>query len=151
MTRLSASDHAGGNLELQKMFPHIKIYGFDDRIPGLTHKISHNEEFYVGSLRVQVIHNPCHTSGSLSYIIHEDGAEPSARAVFTGDTLFIAGCGRFFEGTAEQMAESLLGKLGKLPPSTSVFPGHEYTISNLEVSDRIRRSSLVVCCQRRSQ
>jgi hypothetical protein len=45
----------------------------------------------------------------------------------------------------------LLGKLGKLPPSTSVFPGHEYTISNLEVSDRIRRSSLVVCCQRRSQ
>jgi len=51
--------------------------------------------------------------------------------VFTGDTLFLGGCGRFFEGTAEQMYEALVNILGKLPPDTKVFCGHEYSLQNL--------------------
>lgn len=51
---------------------------------------------------------------------------------FAGDTLFIGGCGRFFEGTAEQMYSALVEKLGKLPDSTQVYCGHEYTLQNLK-------------------
>jgi hydroxyacylglutathione hydrolase len=58
---------------------------------------------------------------------------PTAQAVFTGDTLFLGGCGRFFEGSAKDMYEALCQKLGSLPPKTAVFCGHEYTIKNLEV------------------
>jgi hydroxyacylglutathione hydrolase len=66
---------------------------------------------------------PGHTLGAVSYCIED--------AVFTGDTLFIAGCGRLFEGTPEQMHTSLSGKLGRLPRETRVYCGHEYTVSNL--------------------
>jgi hydroxyacylglutathione hydrolase len=59
--------------------------------------------------------------------------ESEQRAVFTGDTLFIGGCGRFFEGTAEQMLSSL-GKLAQLPDDTRVYCGHEYTLANLQVT-----------------
>lgn len=54
------------------------------------------------------------------------------KAVFTGDTLFLGGCGRFFEGTAEQMHSALIGKLSKLPDETNVFCGHEYSLQNLK-------------------
>jgi hydroxyacylglutathione hydrolase len=59
------------------------------------------------------------------------------RAVFTGDTLFISGCGRFFEGTGEEMDKALNGILGKLPKDTRVYPGHEYTGSNIKFSQTI--------------
>jgi hydroxyacylglutathione hydrolase len=61
-----------------------------------------------------------------------EDASANERAVFTGDTLFIAGCGRFFEGTPEQMHEALNGKLGHLPDDTRVYCGHEYTVTNLK-------------------
>jgi hydroxyacylglutathione hydrolase len=54
------------------------------------------------------------------------------KVVFTGDTLFIGGCGKFFEGSPEQMHAALNKILGKLPDETKVFPGHEYTKSNVK-------------------
>jgi len=66
---------------------------------------------------------PGHTLGAVAYWGHG--------AVFTGDTLFAAGCGRLFEGTPAMMYESLVGKLGALPDQTRVYFGHEYTASNL--------------------
>ena len=59
----------------------------------------------------------------------DDGSQ---RAVFTGDTLFLGGCGRFFEGDARQMHEALVSVLGSLPDDTQVFCGHEYTVANYE-------------------
>ncbi|XP_017985205.1 PREDICTED: hydroxyacylglutathione hydrolase cytoplasmic isoform X1 [Theobroma cacao] len=71
-----------------------------------------------------------HTKGHISYYV--TGKEGEDPAVFTGDTLFIAGCGKFFEGTAEQMYQSLCVTLGSLPKPTRVFCGHEYTVKNLQ-------------------
>jgi hydroxyacylglutathione hydrolase len=59
------------------------------------------------------------------------------KAVFTGDTLFLGGCGRFFEGTAEQMYSALIEKLSKLPDETNVFCGHEYSLQNLKFGNHI--------------
>ncbi|KAK4797951.1 hypothetical protein SAY86_030277 [Trapa natans] len=71
-----------------------------------------------------------HTKGHISYYVTTvEGNNP---AVFTGDTLFIAGCGKFFEGTAEQMYQSLCVTLGSLPKPTKVYCGHEYTVKNLQ-------------------
>lgn len=57
--------------------------------------------------------------------------------MFTGDTLFLSGCGRFFEGTAEQMYSALIEKLSKLPDETKVFCGHEYSLQNLKYANHI--------------
>jgi hydroxyacylglutathione hydrolase len=73
-------------------------------------------------LRFDVLDVPGHTSGHIAYFGHG--------AVFCGDTLFSGGCGRLFEGTAEQMATSLT-KLASLPEDTAVYCAHEYTVSNL--------------------
>lgn len=126
-------DHSGGNVALSKMFPEVRVYGFDDRIPAITNKLSDQESFSLGHLRIEAIHCPCHTSGSLSYVVHDDCEDPSEQAVFTGDTLFLGGCGRFFEGSANDMYTALYQKIGKLSHATKIFVGHEYTLKNLEV------------------
>jgi hydroxyacylglutathione hydrolase len=59
------------------------------------------------------------------------------KSVFTGDTLFLGGCGRFFEGTAEQMHSALIEKLSKLPDETKVFCGHEYALGNLKFGNHV--------------
>lgn len=59
------------------------------------------------------------------------------KVVFTGDTLFLAGCGRFFEGTAEQMYAALIEKLSALPDETSVYCGHEYSLQNLKFANHV--------------
>ncbi|CAL5343774.1 unnamed protein product [Camellia sinensis] len=71
-----------------------------------------------------------HTKGHISYYL--TGKDEENPAVFTGDTLFVAGCGKFFEGTAEQMYQSLCVTLGSLPNPTRVYCGHEYTVKNLQ-------------------
>ncbi|XP_076433670.1 hydroxyacylglutathione hydrolase, mitochondrial isoform X2 [Peromyscus maniculatus bairdii] len=110
-------DHAGGNEKLVKMQPGLKVYGGDDRIGALTHKVTHLSTLQVGSLTVKCLSTPCHTSGHICYFVSKPGSsEPSA--VFTGDTLFVAGCGKFYEGTADEMYKALLEVLGRLPPDT---------------------------------
>ena len=94
------------------------------------------------SFEINVLHIPGHTLGAVGYVVED--------AVFTGDTLFVGGCGRLFEGTPAQMYESLSGKLGRLPAATRVYCGHEYTVSNLrfavhaEPDNRAAADKLVV-------
>ncbi|KAL4310943.1 hypothetical protein GQ457_01G039090 [Hibiscus cannabinus] len=125
-------DHAGGNDKMKQLVPGIEVYGGSlDNVRGCTHQLQNGDTLSLGShLKILALHTPCHTKGHISYYITgKDGEDP---AVFTGDTLFIAGCGKFFEGTAEQMYQSLCVTLGSLPKPTRVFCGHEYTVKNLQ-------------------
>lgn len=120
-------DHVGGNLELLQKFPRASVFGYrtdEQRIPGLTHPLADDERFDAGGFALRALHIPGHTLGAVAY--------ESDDAVYTGDTLFVAGCGRLFEGTAAQMYDSLNQKLARLPDSTKVYCGHEYTAKNLE-------------------
>ncbi|XP_076169568.1 hydroxyacylglutathione hydrolase, mitochondrial-like isoform X2 [Ptiloglossa arizonensis] len=127
-------DHAGGNAKLCQKFNNLQVYGGDVRIKALTHTVKHNDCFNIGELKVQCLATPCHTTGHICYYITGDQDPP---AVFTGDTLFAGGCGRFFEGTAEQMYQALIKILGSLPNETKVYCGHEYTESNLRFGQYI--------------
>jgi hydroxyacylglutathione hydrolase len=121
-------DHVGGNADLLKAVPGLRIHGSAEdapRIPGITDPVRDGDAVGVGSLRGRVILIPAHTSGHVAYYF------PDAKTVFTGDTLFAAGCGRLFEGDAAQMMGSL-GRLASLPDDTRVYCGHEYTQKNLE-------------------
>ncbi|XP_030646712.1 hydroxyacylglutathione hydrolase-like protein [Chanos chanos] len=124
-------DHARGNEALVKEIPELRVYGGDDRIGGLTDKVVGDQELKFNSINVRCLFTPCHTSGHMCYFVWEDGCTDPP-AVFTGDTLFIGGCGRFFEGTAEQMYHNLTKVLGTLPQDTKIFCGHEYTVKNLK-------------------
>ncbi|CAG0896657.1 unnamed protein product [Cyprideis torosa] len=124
-------DHAGGNGRLAKMKPGLEFIGGDERIDAINSRVKHGEMLNFGAnLKILCLATPCHTTGHICYYIH--GNSPDSRVVFTGDTLFIGGCGRFFEGTATEMHEALNKILGKLPGNTSVFCGHEYTVQNLK-------------------
>ncbi len=121
-------DHVGGNDDLRGAVPGVRIYGSAEdapRIPGITDPVHDGDGIAVGGLGARVIFIPAHTSGHVAYYFAEQ------HAVFTGDTLFAAGCGRLFEGDAAQMMASL-GRLAALPDETRVFCGHEYTQKNLE-------------------
>lgn len=120
-------DHAGGNGELIKKVAGLKVVGGDDRIDGLTQKVGHGDTLQVGGLAITCLYTPCHTSGHICYYV----TQGSDKAVFTGDTLFLGGCGRFFEGTAPEMQRALGEVLGSLPSETQVYCGHEYSLQNL--------------------
>lgn len=120
-------DHVGGNEEIAGRIA-VRVYGNADdaaRIPRLTDGVREGDTVRVGRLEAQVLFIPAHTSGHIAYHF------PREQAVFTGDTLFAAGCGRLFEGDPAQMMKSL-AKLNALPADTKVYCGHEYTVKNLE-------------------
>ncbi|XP_053206697.1 hydroxyacylglutathione hydrolase, mitochondrial-like isoform X2 [Panonychus citri] len=133
-------DHAGGNVDLVSKASGLTVCGYDERIGGLTNKVNHGDSFTIGKLLVNCLYTPCHTSGHICYHVVPPSGE-SDGAVFTGDTLFLAGCGKFFEGTADQMYEALIKKLGSLPDSTKVYCGHEYTVSNLVFAKNVEPSN----------
>jgi hydroxyacylglutathione hydrolase len=119
-------DHVGGNEELRAACGDVPVYAHISdvgRVPAQTEKVEEGKPFQIAGLELRPLHVPGHTLGAVSYCIED--------AVFTGDTLFVAGCGRLFEGTPEQMHTSLSGKLGRLPKETRVYCGHEYTVGNL--------------------
>ncbi|HEX2581281.1 MAG TPA: hydroxyacylglutathione hydrolase [Dongiaceae bacterium] len=116
-------DHCGGNERLRAETG-APIFGpeYDrGRIPGLTHGLREGDTFSFDGTSARIFHIPGHTTGHIAYVFPE--------AVFCGDTLFSLGCGRLFEGTAEQMWHSLV-RLRELPDQTAVYCGHEYTESN---------------------
>jgi hydroxyacylglutathione hydrolase len=126
-------DHSGANPELAQrygapVFGHASDAG---RLPGLTDGLEEGDTVAVGGEVARVLHIPAHTRGHIAYVF--DGAG----AVFCGDTLFAAGCGRLFEGTPEMMFVALHEKLGKLPDATRVYCGHEYTESNLRFAAHV--------------
>lgn len=122
-------DHVGGNLELAKQHgATIRGPGNDaGRIPGLTNGINGGESFMFGRHEVQVIATPGHTTSHIIYYIK--GAHGGQGAAFVGDTIFVMGCGRLFEGSPEDMFGSMAA-IAKLPPSTKLYCAHEYTLSN---------------------
>ena len=120
------ADHVDGNLELKKKY-NSKILGFEldkDRIPGIDILLKENQKHKIGKLEFEVIFVPGHTKGHVAFFFFKE------KVVFTGDTLFSLGCGRVFEGTHEEMFNSL-NKIKKLPSDTKIYCGHEYTKSNL--------------------
>jgi hydroxyacylglutathione hydrolase len=132
-------DHAGGNEELLKALPAgTPVYGADDRIPGLTHKVANAEVLQLGSTGVKVLFTPCHTAGHVLFLA---GSDHAPRALFSGDTLFIGGCGRFFEGTAQQMYHALHDVCAQLPQDTQVWCGHEYTVKNLQFAQSVEKDN----------
>jgi hydroxyacylglutathione hydrolase len=128
LTTHSHWDHDGGNPEMARLIPDIPIYGGQgDGAKAVTKELVQGDTVCVGGLEVRVLSTPCHTPGHVSYFVQE-GAD---RALFTGDTLFVAGCGNFNSGTPQQMYNALIKQIGALPRDTKVYVGHEYTVSNL--------------------
>jgi hydroxyacylglutathione hydrolase len=120
-------DHSAANPVLAKQF-HAPVLGHAsdaDRLPGFTRGLEEGDVIRVGREDARILHIPAHTRGHIAYVFD------AAKAVFCGDTLFAAGCGRLFEGTPEMMFDALHSKLGTLPGDMRVFCGHEYTESNL--------------------
>ena len=93
-----------------------------ERIPRQTDALADGDSFDFGGGTVDVLEIPGHTLGAIAFITEGN--------LFSGDTLFIAGCGRVFEGTMAMMSQSL-AKLRSLPTDTQVWCGHEYTVNNL--------------------
>ena len=120
-------DHIGGVADLMANST-LAVYGPRDelsKIPGITHPLQHDDHLKFNDLKAEIIATPGHTLGHIVYFIEE------LNALFCGDTLFAMGCGRLFEGTAEQMYHSL-NRLAALPTTTKVYCTHEYTLSNAE-------------------
>ncbi|KAJ2558206.1 Cytoplasmic glyoxalase II [Coemansia sp. RSA 1933] len=123
------ADHSGGNSGMLAAFPGLPVYGGDrNRIPGLTRQLSDGDEFQLGSLNICALQTLGHTTSSICYYVQSGSGEE--RAVFSGDTLFVGGCGRLFEGSPRDMHVSLNKKLAALPEDTKVYAGHEYTSAN---------------------
>ena len=118
-------DHVGGNLELKKRY-NSKIVGFKedkDRIPEIDVLVEDDQKWKGENFEAKIYHIPGHTSGHIAFHFFLE------KKIFTGDTLFSLGCGRIFEGTYEQMFNSLK-RIKELPKDTQIYCGHEYTLQN---------------------
>jgi hydroxyacylglutathione hydrolase len=117
-------DHAGGNADI-KAATGATIFGPQEvtRISTLDREVRDGDEVMLGETRFQVLDSGGHTLGHVAYY------DAASHVAFVGDTLFALGCGRLFEGTPEQMWDSLQ-RLAALPDDTRVYCAHEYTASN---------------------
>ena len=117
-------DHVGGVEDVLKHYK-VPVYGpARERIPAITHKLKDGDHVDLPELGLEfnVLDVPGHTAGHIAYY--------GAGMLFCGDTMFSAGCGRLFEGTADQMHTSL-SRFSELPEATRMYCGHEYTEANL--------------------
>ena len=141
-------DHIGGLPDLLDEYGTLEVYGFFQdrkRIPLMTRPLRDNERFSVCGLDVDVFHTPGHTSTHV--VFHIEGH------LFVGDTLFGGGCGRLFEGTAEQMVHSL-DRILSCGKQSRIYFGHEYTELNLRFAAQVDPSNpaiSVIPHQRRNQ
>lgn len=130
------ADHTGGIDALLEKYPNTPVYAHAlENVATATHQVKDNEKILINEWNVcfTVIHIPGHTLGHVAYY-----ADP---LLFTGDTLFGAGCGRVFEGTAAQMYTSL-NKLAALLDDTLVYCGHEYTLANLHFAATVEKQNI---------
>lgn len=122
-------DHVGGVRELLEHSA-VPVYGpAMESLPACDHALSEGETVTLDKpgIVLRVLDVPGHTAGHIAFFADDIGGKP---ALFCGDTLFVGGCGRLFEGTPSQMLDSL-DKLCALPDATRVYCAHEYTLSNL--------------------
>ena len=118
-------DHIGGNKELKKKYKSIVVGYKNDahRIPEIDILVEDGQIWKRDNFEAKIFHIPGHTSGHICFHFYKDNF------LFTGDTLFSLGCGRLFEGTYQDMFDSL-NKIKSLPENTNIFCGHEYTLQN---------------------
>jgi hydroxyacylglutathione hydrolase len=131
------ADHVGGVPILLQRFP-VPVFGpRSDGIRQVSRLLSEGDAAHVPELglTLDVIDVPGHTSGHIAYY------SPDNDWLFCGDTLFAGGCGRLFEGTPEQMANSL-EKLATLPDKTQIFCAHEYTLANLRFANEVEPDNM---------
>jgi len=117
-------DHVGGISKLTRHYD-IPVYGpANEGIAAVNHPVHEADDVYIAELdcHLSIMEVPGHTRGHIAY--YRDGM------LFCGDTLFTGGCGRLFEGTPEQMSDSL-NKIAALPDATQIYCAHEYTLDNL--------------------
>lgn len=134
------ADHIGGLPALRRRYPDAVVYGpAGEDIPGVDVRLGEGERVALEEigLDLQVFDVPGHTAGHIAYFARA-GDHP---VLFCGDTLFAAGCGRLFEGTAAQLYRSL-GKLAALPADTRVYCAHEYTLKNIEFAKQVEPDNL---------
>ncbi|KAJ3412342.1 hypothetical protein HDV05_000939 [Chytridiales sp. JEL 0842] len=142
-------DHSAGNRTLASHFSSIKIYGSLTDFPsthptsffwGVNTRVKDKETIQAGRMVFRVLETPCHTRGSLCYYfdleaslegVETEGEGVRVSSLFTGDTLFVGGVGKFFEGTAREMRDVVQKLVREVPTETFVWPGHEYAFSNL--------------------
>ena len=118
------NDHTGGVPELRAHFPHLVVYGpAETQDKGTTQVVQEGENIHIREWEFSVFATPGHTLGHLCFY--------SKPYLFCGDTLFSGGCGRLFEGTPEQMYQSLQ-KINALPDETVICCAHEYTLGNMK-------------------
>ncbi len=123
-------DHSGGVLELHEASD-ATVYGpSHEAIPYCDHRLSEGDTITLPDIDIQfkVLDVPAHTRGHIAFV--------GDNMLFCGDTLFAAGCGRLFEGTAEEMHRAL-NKFAALPGETKVYCGHEYTVRNLQFAKEV--------------
>lgn len=122
-------DHTNGVLELQKAYDVPVIGPASNQISNITMPVKEGDQIEIANFPLfTVMDIPGHTLDHLAYYTKD--------ALFCGDTLFAAGCGRLFEGTAEEMYHSLM-KLAGLPKTTKIYCAHEYTLKNLQFAETV--------------
>jgi hydroxyacylglutathione hydrolase len=135
-------DHVGGVARLVERYG-AKVAGARadaGRLPPLDKTVAEGETLMLGAARAVVIDVSGHTIHHVAYHF------PKAHAVFTGDSLFVLGCGRVFEGTHAMMWDSL-SKLARLDPATTVWCGHEYTLANLKFARSVEPGNAALATQ----
>ena len=119
------ADHIGGGIALQEKYPHIKIFAPQkDKYDFVNISLKNGDEINIPELQInyKIIEIPGHTRGHIAYY--------DKKNLFCGDTLFACGCGKIFDGTHEQMYNSLK-KISALPKDTKIYCAHEYTKKNI--------------------
>ncbi|MEM9469522.1 MAG: hydroxyacylglutathione hydrolase [Pseudomonadota bacterium] len=121
------SDHIAGNAPILQKFEGKLVGPENDthRIPHINHAVKEGSKINFADEEIQVFEAPGHTSGHVCFYL------PQSQILFAGDVLFVMGCGRAFEGTAEQLYHSIQ-KIKAFPPETEIYCGHEYSLSNAE-------------------
>lgn len=141
-------DHTGGNQAIKDATNCIVIgpAGEESKIPALDRAVTEGSIVNLGTHTARVLDLPGHTLGHCAFVMEDDGV------AFVGDTLFALGCGRLFEGSAEQMWDSL-SKLKALPEDTTVYCAHEYTAANAKFAITIEpeNADLLAYCARVSE
>ena len=132
-------DHQGGVEELRDYYRDLQIIGSRKALKGPSRPVSENDLVRILGATFKVLEVPGHTLDHVAFISTSELFDTPV--AFTGDTMFAAGCGRLFEGTADDMFRSL-NKINNLAENTLVYCAHEYTLANLEYAVRAEPKNL---------